>query len=799
MARQNTQVIELDLRGGIQTDESPLVIGPHLLASTELAWQPYGFTDEQRRRILAFLPHRDLAGTLLTTDPFGPILTVLVLNPNGDFPAGGIVLLSNFTPGVDSCVLELMDETPFAIGETLITPQDFARSGWSVIWTGITKSTVYFGHQAFGSVYQLVAPGTTGPTPYKPTISPFAAASLPIDGTLDLTSVSAQTPITGETALPNDSWQLELVGTDTNGRETNISNASGPTSTTGKVLQFTVPDFTANYPHANLYAKKGAGPYILQKTNIQPGLYHLNGNGKSDPAADPVQSYKFSTSVFGFGPSGPSSSHDASLDFAATGVATRTPPEVNIPNGSYRLVVVSGTGQSTIVTLTPVNQVITLTTGAFSSAPNLYVSKNGGNFYLVNHGNHPSDPIVPLSPSTRYNVNGSGGMVGSHAGFLGIAYASAGPAPGGSIPSIIDSIVHLDRLWLLQAPGKGRSTAYFTDPLDPDTIRANNFVTIPADGTCLFRCNVGSVDPGAASHLLIGCSNCIWVVDGDPTTNSAVLRRLTFDVGIADKTCVAETSFGAVFLGTDGQFWLIPPGATQATPIGHRMLTADFQADFDSTPASLAWLSPYLVYCPSTLALFFADLSPLTAQGEPKWWGPANPGSLDPSTDPLIQNAPSLVRLFSATPEAGPTLSNSIFLATVVLTMAQLDVITRGTTGTLTGRTGSVKSGFLTVEDHKVELRRVVLETTVPAVDTTVSITAVNTKGVAVLTSRTIPGLASQADTPDPNLLAKTVFDFSSLPVATDGFMLFVAWPEATFPDLHRAWAEVRTQPKQDS
>lgn len=803
MAR-NTQVIEVDLRSGIETDDSPLAIGPKLLESDEVGWQPFGLTDELRRRVLAFLPQRDLGNTILPdniTGPSGDILSMIALDANGDFPSGGYALVANPSnvdgSPIGQCTLFDFLGNVFSVGSTLTALKDLVRSGWMVVWTGIDKTTVFFGHPAFGSIWQVVAP-SGAPTVFVPTISPFSGSPA-LDMTLDLTAISAVALAAGETALPTGTWKLQLVGTDANAKEINSSDeTSGTVIGAGKALEFTVPDFTATYAHANLYAHKGADALALQLNDIRPGVYHLNGNGNS--SSPPIRSIKLITTGT---LANAALTLDAALDPQSVSMVDRTLPEKNLSSATYTVMfqarrIADGITVKSDISAAQVihNQVIAIkTVAAGYDRIEVYTKKGtSGSAKMVRLN---AGTTAPLTLDTLYhiNLNASGTLIGATGTFTGIIDVLVGPPPGAAIANVIDGLIHLDRFWVLQSPGNGRSTAYYSDPIDKNTFRVESFVPIPADGTCMFRCNVGAIDPGAASHLLFGTTTSIWVLDGDPTTGSGVLRRLTFDVGIADRSCVAETSFGAVFLGTDGQFWLIPPGATQTVPLGHRMLTKHFNADFTAARSSLAWLSPYIVYSDNSKDVWFADLSPIISQKEPKWWGPVSPTPFSVDTGAIDSFVPDAVRLFGTTPEAGPSYSNSVFYGWTQQQLSQLDVITRGSTGTLTGRSAQVKTGFLSVEDHKVELMRVVVEMTAPEDDYPLSVSAITTKGTVVTVSRTVTGVAA----PDSNILTKVVFDFASSPVVGDAFMLMLTWPETVMPDTHRAFAEVRLQPKQDS
>lgn len=791
MPRDNAQVFDLDLRGGIESDESPLIIGPKLRASINALWQMAGSQDEQRRRVLSIGPARDLAQQIASFSGSGPILAVISLSVDGDFQSGGVLLTLDPLGNAFVRTLQALDLTA-SLPESLALDQDRVKSGWAIVWTGIEKSTVYFGHPAFGSVYQHVAPGddTAVATAYTPAVNPFGSDALVTNSALNPTSISTPVADTGagETALEADTYKLQITGTNAAGKETDISaESSGHGVSAGDVLQFTVPALPTDIIHMNAYAKKGSGDETRQAKDVKPGVYHLNGNGFTEASSAPIQSFKFlTTSSIG-------SPDVASLTFAALSAEARIPPEAKLTAATYGVFLVNNIthehGPATNIVVGS-NKVIQFTTPAVSNLA-LFARKGTSGLYHNQNG-ITQNPSTPLAASTTYRLNRSGGTVQANAGFIGIQYVPDGPQPNATIPNIVDGIIHLDRLFLLQSAGNGRSTAFYSDPIDPTTMRPINIVPIPFDGTCMFRTAPSAVDVSAASHLVFGGTSSIWVLDGDPTSGNAILRRLTYNIGIADRSCVTETAWGAFILGTDGRFYVIPPGATQLMPLGHLDLATGYEPAAFTARSSFAFVPPYVVYSPAgDTSLYLVDLSPVAAQGAPKWWGPFTLGVTDPD-DPLLDPpAGTLIRVSSIVPEAGANQVDRVYYASLAGDVATLDVVVRGSTGTTDGRAVTLRSGYLNVEGHKLELRRIVVEYAQPDADTTVTALITKADGSTTTVSRVFKGIA----TPAPDLLGRTVWDFSSNPVVSTAFGFDLVWPEATQPDVHRVYVEVRVQP----
>lgn len=134
--------------------------------------------------------------------------------------------------------------------------------------------------------------------------------------------------------------------------------------------------------------------------------------------------------------------------------------------------------------------------------------------------------------------------------------------------------LHLDRLWILTnyiggAFSSGRSQVWYTDPFNLDTIRSTSVVQLNDAGTCLIRGQFGAVDVSGVPHLIMGCRNSVYVLDGDPQLGGGLqadLRTLSVGVGIPNSHAAAVTPYGVYFMGTDGNLWFIPPGCQSMQP-----------------------------------------------------------------------------------------------------------------------------------------------------------------------------------------------------------------------------------------
>jgi hypothetical protein len=405
--------------------------------------------------------------------------------------------------------------------------------------------------------------------------------------------------------------------------------------------------------------------------------------------------------------------------------------------------------------------------------------------------------------------------IADRAGSIGAYTPAVNPGDASLYKGNTAIIWHLDRMWFAKTEdvqlglGNGfRTRIWYTDPLDLNTIRPTSFVAISDRVTSMFRCSASSVDLGAAAHLVFGALQSIWALDGDPTLGNAVLRRLVTGCGVADSALVAETPLGAMLLATDGQFYLIAPGATELRPFGtpirdraqgfsYSEYGAAFTAPSPRGPASVAWVSPYLYYSPRYLSeVWVCDWSDPTT---PRWWGPSDAQGVTGSP----------VHLFTVPPEAGATISRAgggVALADYPSDQSLWIGAERDATHAASCyhlrlsvenavlRQQLFETGYLQVPDHRIELQRVVVETINHA-------TGYNLAVAAILPDTTSQSLIRQPTTTftaTRDHTTKTVYAMASRPVVADWVMLRISAAAGQNLDLLRAYAEVRVQPRQD-
>ena len=281
--------------------------------------------------------------------------------------------------------------------------------------------------------------------------------------------------------------------------------------------------------------------------------------------------------------------------------------------------------------------------------------------------------------------------------------------------------VHLDRLWMLTSAAQtGRpAECWFTDPFNLDAIGPNNVVLIPDEGRGLAPGQFGTIDTSGVPHLIIGCANSVYVLDGDPQFGGGLqadLRALSVGVGVLSSHAMALTPFGVFFLGTDADLWLIPPGCQTMTAVGAPIrnhlglnnLTGELDADLAPT-GSLVWFPPYLYIFPGgeTGAFYVAEPA---AQGI-TFWGPVGSGARE-----AVIAAPTQHWEFHAPSGRSLPSVHSVSTLAVGGTAKYLafDPYTAPTgtypNGASVGRSVSLRTGLLTIAGHHVQAIRVVLE-----------------------------------------------------------------------------------------
>lgn len=269
-------------------------------------------------------------------------------------------------------------------------------------------------------------------------------------------------------------------------------------------------------------------------------------------------------------------------------------------------------------------------------------------------------------------------------------------APGGIVYGMIQ---HLDRIFLSQA----RDTTIFTDPFDDTTIRSTSSITTPGldEITAYARPSVGDIDASIAAHLLIFGYTQVWSFDGDPQFGNAALRQLSNSYGCPAQTLVTETPHGAIFLGSDGRFHLIPPGATQLDPAPWPEIADAIRDQIDAAtyseliltnyPGTLVWHLDRLYWFPGTKTGHY-ELD-FTRPTNPIWTGPHTSRS-DAIMGAIVQ--PPHVALSG---QGGLYVcgQNSLGASTM--------------SATATTRAQKVRTGFLWTPGHDAIVRRVLVTT----------------------------------------------------------------------------------------
>ena len=312
--------------------------------------------------------------------------------------------------------------------------------------------------------------------------------------------------------------------------------------------------------------------------------------------------------------------------------------------------------------------------------------------------------------------------------------------------------VHLDRLWLLEAKGTITNKLWYTDPFNLDSIRTTNVLQFPDKGMALFPGQFGTIDTSGVPHLVIGCANSVYVLDGDPILGGGLqadVRVLGVGVGMISSQAGCVTPYGVFFLGTDGDLWHIPPGCQSMAPVGGPIRnhlginnrTGEIDADGTAT-GTLAWLDPYLYIFPGG-ETSWALLAQPSTQGEPTFWGPITTSSTITPREAIVRVPTSIFGLHA--PSGKHVLSvHSIDTVPSVTDGARYLAFdpysaTTGSYphGTSVGRVATVQTGLLTVPGHYLQARQVMLETlAVPrtSVPTTVAwtVTVVDEHGNSV-------------------------------------------------------------------
>lgn len=377
--------------------------------------------------------------------------------------------------------------------------------------------------------------------------------------------------------------------------------------------------------------------------------------------------------------------------------------------------------------------------------------------------------------------------------------------------------VHLDRLWMLTAPIDTLTTdseLWYTDPFDLTTIRAANMLQILGRGTCLIPASFGAIDSTGVPHLIIGCKESVVVLDGDPILGGglqASLRTISQGVGILNSHAAALTSYGVFLLGTDGDLWLIPPGAQTMIPVGGQIrnhlginnmtYVVDTQAN---AAGSLVWFPPYLYIYPGGETGYFYI-------GEPsnegiKFWGPMTRYG-DTQRRAVIRSPEGFHAYLSVHGDHTNSVHSidSLPLQTTPTRRFRYLSFDRTTAATGTypdgsssGRTAQISTGLINVPGHTIQISKILLETTHPPktsgnalVTWTVAVTDEKMNSVtAIRTPESSPAYGTQQQ----YMIATQHFIVPPLP-ASRGLRITVDSTTESDLSLVRLFAEVRTTP----
>lgn len=375
--------------------------------------------------------------------------------------------------------------------------------------------------------------------------------------------------------------------------------------------------------------------------------------------------------------------------------------------------------------------------------------------------------------------------------------------------------IHLDRLWLAHRENAKFSYVVYTDPTDLDSIRPQNSLRIPGEVLCLVPGQFGNTDVSGVPHLIIGTATSVWCLDGDPILGGGLqanLRQLTNGVGIPSPLAATITPFGVLFLGTDGDLWLIPPGCQTVISVGQPIRnvlgmnaftgTADSLAD-NAPTGSLVWLDPYLYIFPGgeTSSCYIAEMS----KNGPTFWGPLTISDNLSSREAIIKcPQESALYIGAGSNKEGAHLVNSIDVTPSTSTARFLSfdefVTPTGSypNGTSVGRASYIQTGLITVPGHYVQPIRVLLETLkIPQTSTPQTVVwrvdVYDEKGNSVQ-GVLYPEPAVAAGTYSQSVTATQHFVIKGMP-ACRGVSLKISVSTEANLALQRAFIEVETTP----
>ena len=356
-------------------------------------------------------------------------------------------------------------------------------------------------------------------------------------------------------------------------------------------------------------------------------------------------------------------------------------------------------------------------------------------------------------------------------------------------------IVHLDKLWMAKPQNafgtdttQGyRTLIYFTDAFNYRMIRATNFVLIEDEVRALGRPTSGGVGAQGDSQLVAGCRSSIWVIDGDPQLPGSGRRLLSPYVGVVAQSCMAESPLGLFVLCTDGQLYLLPPGAGRMIPIGGPIRNQFYGYRDDQVSAAfgvptLLWMSPYLFYVTTLNKTFICDFSDTT---KPKWWGFMGYATSVGGNGPHVVGGVTPFNSGSAVPTVGKMIwalqdvgSSTYRLANILMNSI-----------TLTGRDPALTTRNLYIPGYKLEALRAHLIVARTTPTQTYSVTATNEAGDSSAVT-----LTTQSGDPAEDRWVRLTKAFK--PVLVGNNLKFtLGCPIGKQPYVRKFYIEVRVQP----
>ena len=399
---------------------------------------------------------------------------------------------------------------------------------------------------------------------------------------------------------------------------------------------------------------------------------------------------------------------------------------------------------------------------------------------------------------------------GTHVYYLldaGVEIRSLTSDVANCLPGAAALAVHLDRLWMVG--GTDGTSLRYTDPFDVHTINPNNEILIADRGTCLIPGQLGTVDSTGVPHLVIGNTNGVQVLDGDPNLGNAALRMLAEGIGMASSHVAAVTPYGVYFVGTDADLYQIPLGMQEVRSVGggirDRLGINNVTGAAETSLTSLVWFNPYLYLYPGGETSHAYVLEP-TRDGIGKAWGPvtltsAIVGASGQPSRPAVVRATALTGGFHAPSGAAVSSVHSIDTDPSASSARYLAFDQRTTvTQSLPGRTASIVTGLVNLPHHAIQPMRVLLETVrvpqVGGVNVTWTVTITDERGSPTSGVR-VPNPVLGNGTFNVEILETQHFVFPQTLPAMRGVSVTITATTASDLALVRAFVEVKPSPLQ--